>query len=139
MMPINIPYAEYYLTYNMMQGFITFAACYFSWWPSLVCSLITLVVQIGSRNKYFGDTVESLTPILVLSIIWHSMNLLVFHVLVTKACFMYVHTEVLRDCNDKLLDSLEEGVVILDESSENIIYFNEAASGSQRYCESSMD
>ena len=49
-----------------------------------------------------------------------------------RMCFVqvgmyYVEAEILRIGNDSLLDSLEEGVIIQNEQTREIIYINQAA------------
>ena len=58
---------------------------------------------------------------------WHVLNLFFIHWVITKVGFLFIDSEVLRKGNDQLLDSLEEGVVILDQSSNDILYYNAAA------------
>ena len=46
-----------------------------------------------------------------------SINLLVFHLIITKVGMIYVEAEILRTGNEELLNNLEEGVVILEYES----------------------
>ena len=45
---------------------------------------------------------------------WHAMNMLFIHIIITKVGMLYADTEVLRSGNDQLLDDLEEGIVLFD-------------------------
>ena len=51
------------------------------------------------------------------------------HWIITGVGFIYVDAEVLRRGNDQLLDNLEEGVIIVEETTSDILYYNNAASG----------
>ena len=62
---------------------------------------------------------------------WHCLNLFFIHWVITKVGFLFIDAEVLRRGNEKLLDSLEEGVVILEENSNKILYYNAAAACAQ--------
>ena len=46
-----------------------------------------------------------------------SLNLLVFHLIMSKVGMIYCEAEILRTGNEELLNSLEEGVVILENES----------------------
>ena len=50
------------------------------------------------------------------------MNLFFIHLLISKARMIYAETEVLRSGNNKLLDDLEEGLVIFDDNKNDIVY-----------------
>ena len=56
-----------------------------------------------------------------------TINLLVFHLIITKVGMIYVEAEILRTGNEELLNNLEEGVVILDNENEEILFVNSAA------------
>ena len=56
--------------------------------------------------------------------IWHAMNLLFIHIIITKVGMLYADTEVLRSGNDQLLDDLEEGIVLFDAQEKDVIYHN---------------
>ena len=49
--------------------------------------------------------------------------------MVVKVGMLYCDAEVLRGGNEQLLDSIEEGVIILEEESLDILYYNAAALG----------
>ena len=61
--------------------------------------------------------------------LWHSLNLLIIHLMVVKVGMLYCDAEVLRGGNEQLLDGIEEGVIILEEESLDILYYNAAALG----------
>mmetsp|Transcript_7256 Transcript_7256/g.8697 ORF Transcript_7256/g.8697 Transcript_7256/m.8697 type:complete len:93 (-) Transcript_7256:217-495(-) len=57
----------------------------------------------------------------------HILNLFIIHWLLTKMGIMYVEAESLRSGNNETLDKLEEGVIIVEESTQDILYCNAAA------------
>ena len=54
------------------------------------------------------------TPILpiFISMAWHSFNLWICHICITKVGMIFVEAEILRQGNEELLNNLEEGVII---------------------------
>ena len=64
---------------------------------------------------------------LTITLIWQSINLLIIHLVVTKWGLIYIDSELLREGNQQLLDNLEEGVIILDETNLDILFKNKAA------------
>ena len=49
------------------------------------------------------------------------------YVWANKAGMTYVEAEVLREGNEQILNSLQEGVIILDEKTLNVQFKNETA------------
>ena len=106
------------------MGYINFWLSYFHWWPSLALSLLTLLPYSAARYIYYEDSIAMLANMLVFNIVFHAMNMLFIHLIITKVGMLYAETEVLRSGNDALLENLEEGVVIFDEKVKEIIYNN---------------
>ena len=63
----------------------------------------------------------------ILVVPWHALNLLAVHLCITKAGFLFIEAEIMRDGNEQALDGLEEGVVIIGENEKDILYYNNAA------------
>ena len=61
------------------------------------------------------------------NILWNSITLLCAHVVITSAGLLFVEAEMLRCGNDHILDSLQEGVIIMSEDSNEVHYLNRAA------------
>ena len=57
-------------------------------------------------------------------ICWLLVALLVAHVIVTAAGFLFTEAEILRD---QLLNQMEEGLIIIDESCDKVLFENKAA------------
>ena len=49
------------------------------------------------------------------------------HLIITKVGKIFVESEVLREGNEQLLNNLDEGVVIIDEDSKDILFQNRSA------------
>ena len=60
-------------------------------------------------------------------IVLHGLFCYFAHLVMTLFGKYFVHSEVLRMGNDSILDGLEEGVIIKDELTDEIIYINKAA------------
>ena len=134
LIPINIRYASNYLIYQMLINYIDFWLNYFHFWPSLATSFLTQICFYAARNIFYDDSISEIIVFGIFSIPWHLLNLLFIHLVITKVGMLYAETEVLRVGNEQVLDSLQEGVVILERGTENndgILYSNKASKGEQ--------
>ena len=131
-MPINVADTGFFMVGKMQMGYINFWLSYFHWWPSLALSLFTLLPYSAARYYYYDDSATLLAIMMVFHIIFHAMNLLFIHLIITKVGMLYAETEVLRSGNDALLENLVEGVVIFDENDKEIIYNNLNSSVTER-------
>ena len=122
MMPIDVAEGGHYLSSKMLLSYITFIHSYFEWWPSLSCSLLSLIPFGAVRHIYFDEPVNMILSTVMINMIYHFMNLFFIHLIITKVGMLYAETEVLRSGNNQLLDNLEEGVVIFDEKKNDIVY-----------------
>ena len=122
--PIDCADGATYMTYKMMVGYMVFWLSYFKWWPSFICSLLVLVPFAIARIVFYGDNAALLSVQLLVYMMWHAMNMLFIHIIITKVGMLYADTEVLRSGNDQLLDDLEEGIVLFDGKEKDIIYHN---------------
>ena len=82
--------------------------------------------MIFNRYYFHGDN-EGKLVFMASMIPWHILNIYWMHLIVTKAGYLYIESEVLRGGNEEILDGLEEGVVIIGEANKNILYYNAAA------------
>ena len=55
MMPIDVAEGGHYLSNKMLLSYITFIHSYFEWWPSLSCSLLSLIPFSASRYIYYDE------------------------------------------------------------------------------------
>ena len=56
-----------------------------------------------------------------------SLVVLTSHLIMTSAGLLFVEAEILRCGNENILDSLQEGVIILSEDTNEMHYLNRAA------------
>ena len=59
--------------------------------------------------------------------LWISSTVLLSHVIIKSAGLLFVEAEILRYGNENILDSLQEGVIILSEDTNEMYYQNRAA------------
>lgn len=111
-----------------LQSSLEFTMCYFKWFPSLLISVFNMVWNQVGRVVVFQEPLDSKSSInlaidmfIVTGYCWS------FHMVLSLFGKYYVDAEILRKGNDELLDSLEEGLLIQDESSKQVIFINESA------------
>ena len=61
------------------------------------------------------------------NMLWITSSSLLAHLVITSAGLLFVEAEILRRGNENVLDSLQEGVIILSEDSKEMHYLNKAA------------
>ena len=108
---------------------MTFWLTYFNFWTDLSLAILSLIPVYICQSVYFEQETVPLLINYVLSIPPFMLNLLFVHLVITKLGFLYVDNAVIRSGNEQLLDNLEEGVIIIEETSHEILYYNEAATG----------
>lgn len=111
-----------------LQSAMEFTMCYFNWLPSLIISVLNLVWNQVGRAIVFNEFLDTKTSIdlgidmfIVAVFCWN------FHLVLSLFGKYFVETEILRQGNDELLDNLEEGVLIQEESSNRTIFINQSA------------
>ena len=57
-MPVDFPIAELHIAYFLLVNYVDFWLNYFSFLPSLITSLITLVIFLVNRNVFYGDPAD---------------------------------------------------------------------------------
>ena len=100
--------------FHIMSTYIFFWLGYFNFWIDSTCVVLSFVPLYAMRVHLHGDSVGLAITSAVLMVPWHVLNLFFIHWVYSKCGFLYIEAEVLRRGNDQILDSLEEGVVILD-------------------------
>jgi hypothetical protein len=112
------------LLVDALINLFQFLMNYFHWWPALICSNIALSMTILQRAIFLDDDLNVLILTYICFLIWHSFNLLICHLLVTKVGMIFTEAEVLRTCKADLLDNLDQGLILLDEEDSSILYSN---------------
>ena len=84
----------------IQQQMIQFICFYFSWWPSLICCMLSNCIHLAIRSVFLHDQIDSFSIIyLVLSMLWLAFNLLIIHLIFKKAGQIFVEAEILREGN----------------------------------------
>lgn len=87
----------------------------------------TASTLLGRQFIYREDIDSSVTLVVVKDAFSLALVHILIHVIVNAFGKYYVEVEILRKGNDELLDELEEGVVIQEESTKRVIYMNQSA------------
>ena len=62
------------------------------------------------------------------SIFWLFATLIICHFVISSAGFLFVEAEILRQGNEELLNSLDEGLVIVDQNDyDDVVFLNKSA------------
>lgn len=85
--------------------------------------------MFANRVYLYGDPLNTALTYGFVCLPFHLLILLCIHLVLTKFGFLFIDAEVLRSGNAQLLDNLEEGIIILDETSKEIMFYNNAAAG----------
>ena len=131
-LPVDVGWMDFHSSSRLIAVTIQFILCYFYWWPTLVYSLIALGIWHYNRWIFYEE--ESMTVGHLIGVtVWFSVNIFLIHLVITWVGRVLTESDVLKDGNVNILDNLEEGVVILkDDDSRKILYYNISASGSKR-------
>lgn len=78
-----------------------------------------------SRVLYFSDDLSILN--IVVGSLAYVLYCAIVSGLTNKLGFLMIELDVLREGNDSLLNSLEEGVVIVEENCSEVCFLNSAA------------
>lgn len=97
----------------------------FDLWPSLILSSTIIASFFASRSLYFDDKFQVGSCILVILIL--GLAVAAVQCLYNKIGFFIIEKDVLREGNDQLLNSLEEGVIIVEENNSEVCFLNTAA------------
>ena len=108
---------------------INFFAYSYDFLPNFIAANLTSVVfTVIVVNLYEYDIGLDEAVVKTFSnMIWISTTLLIAHVIITAAGLLFVEAEILRCGNEHILDSLQEGVIILSEDNNEVHYLNRAA------------
>ena len=80
------------------------------------------------RLLIFGESIDSyLISTTVLALLQLVLVYLIIHCTYTQLGFRILGSEIERDGNEQVLNNLEEGVIILEERSKEILFLNNSA------------
>ena len=101
---------------------------YFDFYPSIACILGVHLSHIFSKSILYGNEITALFVIQVLGVcVIQFLQLFTVHIIITKVGMIFVEAEIVRVGNDQILNNMKEGVVILHEKTENVLFVNNAA------------
>ena len=128
-----MPVMEFHASYNLNNLMLSFLLNYFYWWPTLVYSGLASTVWHLNRSFLWEEPLGATMKHAVEITMWFSINVFVIHLIITWVGKLFAESQVLRRANENILDNLEEGVVIIDDSDKNgILYYNRSATGCKR-------
>lgn len=127
LLPYDIPEASSNIL-RIITGVVDFIACYFHWWPALILSMLNMFLSSLGRAMFYEMPFDSeaiiktiVNMILVGVMVWFC------HIVVTYAGMVFIEVQIVRAGNEQILDDLEEGVIIQNPETQEVIYMNEAA------------
>ena len=127
-LPVNITF-ENEIMFACLLSYCYFAVLYFNLWSSIIFSTMFYIIMCANRVYLYQD---SLNTVLSFGFLILPLNFIIFmgiHMILTKFGFLFIDAEVLRSGNAQLLDNLEEGIIILNETSNEVMFYNSAAAG----------
>ena len=106
-------------------GSLFFATDYFHFWPALVCTQLQTFVYF-----YFQSLVNE-QPLNILQVAINcfqsSCYILMVHLIITNNGFIYVRAECLSEGQEKLLNSLDEGIILFNQNDNAVVFSNKSA------------
>ena len=64
----------------------------------------------------------------VFNLCWLAATLAICHFVIASAGFLFIEADILRQGNEELLNSLDQGLVIVDKDDyDNVVFLNKAA------------
>ena len=66
--------------------------------------------------------------ILLLSLVWLGISLWLIHLVVTSVGMTLVNAQILNEGNEQLLNNSDQGILIFDQISEELMFANKAVS-----------
>ena len=113
---------------SLIESQKNFSYFYYDLWPSLIVSILVLGLTPVFRSVNYGETINSgvvgLTLMMFAQVV---LGYLVIHMIFTQLGFNFLGAEIERGSNKLLLNNLEEGVIILDNESNHVLFLNGAA------------
>ena len=90
--------------------------------------MVSIATFHYSRSIFHGDVAKSLGMTYVLYAIFNFIALLAIHLIMNKIGLLYSTTSFSTDESktDWILENLQEGIVILDERTRKVVFFNKA-------------
>ena len=114
------------LAYTVLTNFVTFLFDFFHWWPSLIASSLLIVAEFAGRSLMYDEPLNQSSNIAtcIIIICWQALSLWPIQLCITKVGMIFVEAELLRTGNEQLLNQLDEGVIVLESESKEIVFAN---------------
>ena len=116
------------MNFFIILQILLFLIYYFHFWTSWITSSFTIVLFYASR-AHFHDEVFDLKVGATCGLVllqWFCYALL-GHGILTKIGMTYLHADIVKEGHENILNSFEEGVIIIDEHTKEIQFVNNAA------------
>ena len=111
-----------------MRLLIYFIQDYFHFYPTVICITVVQLAQIPACSLLYGNEVTaSLITKVVLGCFLQFFNLFFIHIVMTQVGMIFVNSETVRVGNEEILNNMKEGVVILHEENDQVLFANKAA------------
>lgn len=94
------------------------------------------VLVIVPYYVYLEDDFKKLIVAYVARVITTTMNIAVTYIMMTWIGFKFIKAEIPRESNHRLLDDLKEGIFIVDEENDEVLFKNKAAVSINSHLES---
>ena len=116
------------ITYQTLISTLNFVGFYtFRYWQLAAFTLLNPAVQMIHSYIYARPVTSETVAVVVALTALFFFTLLAAHISLAYVGMMYIKTDMLRQGNEQLLDSLQEGVIILNERNTDIKMINKAA------------
>ena len=126
-MPLGLP-ADAQNDVDFAELQVNFAMFFFDVWPCLICSLVSQVLTPVFRAINYGEEFDMQVVTTAMGMMVSvTLAYLMIHCIFTQLGFALVGAEVERGSNRLLVNNLEEGVVLLEQETNNVLFLNHAA------------
>ena len=95
---------------------LSFILNYFYWWPTLIYSAFASALWHYNRSLLYEEPLAETMSRAVEITIWFAINVFIIHLVITWVGKLIIESQIYRSDNENILDNLEEGVVIIDDS-----------------------
>ena len=107
---------------------VNFFSLYYDFWAAIFASALSRVLFVVIRSTIFQE--EFTTGIVIesfVNMVWVFFGLSFVHIIITGAGYLYTEADILKQGNEQLLESFDEGLAIINQQDKKIIFLNESA------------
>ena len=106
----------------LLMYIIFYFTTHFDIWVSLVATVLSQAANIVIQIMLYEAMIEEAMLGFFLNIVFMIFGLLVAHVVITLCGLYYSNAEVQREENIQFLNDLEEGLIIIDNDTNQILF-----------------